>query len=98
MTRIVLVHIAVLALTATLSMAALGDEFPALRNTEPDPGPAMPAAQASASFGVPEGFRVGVFAAEPDVQNPIAMTWDSRGRLWVAENYTYAERTQRFDL
>ena len=39
-----------------------------------------------------------VFAAEPDVQNPIAMAWDRRGRLWVAENYTYAEQTQKFDL
>ena len=33
----------------------------------------------------------GVFAAEPDVQNPIAMAWDRRGRLWIAENYTYAD-------
>ena len=39
-----------------------------------------------------------MFASEPDVQNPIAMTWDSKGRLWVAENYTYAEREQRFQL
>ena len=37
-------------------------------------------------------------ATEPDIQNPIAMAWDSRGRLWVAENFTYAERQQRFDL
>jgi putative membrane-bound dehydrogenase-like protein len=26
------------------------------------------------------------------------MTWDAKGRLWVAENYTYAERSARFDL
>jgi len=32
------------------------------------------------------------------VQNPIAMTWDARGRLWVVENYTYAERAKKFDL
>ena len=31
-----------------------------------------------------------MFAAEPDVQNPIAITTDERGRLWVAENYTWA--------
>ena len=31
------------------------------------------------------------------MQNPIAMAWDSRGRLWIAENYTYAEQTIRFD-
>ncbi|MFO0953046.1 MAG: PVC-type heme-binding CxxCH protein, partial [Isosphaeraceae bacterium] len=47
---------------------------------------------------MPEGFRVSVFATEPDVRNPIGMAWDARGRLWVAENYTYAERTQKFDL
>ena len=50
-----------------------------------------PPAEAAAGFRTPEGFRVGVFAAEPDVRNPIAMAWDRRGRLWVAENYTYAE-------
>jgi putative membrane-bound dehydrogenase-like protein len=58
----------------------------------------MSAAQAAAGFQVPGGFHVTVFASEPDVQNPIATAWDSRGRLWVAENYTYSERSQRFDL
>lgn len=50
------------------------------------------------AFQVPDGFEVTVFAAEPEVRNPIAMTWDHRGRMWVAENYTYAEREKRFDL
>ena len=43
-------------------------------------------------FRVPEGFEVRLFAAEPDVVNPVAMTWDDRGRLWVAEAYTYPIR------
>ena len=76
---------------------------PAISNSEPVVRQApsiapMSATLAAAGFRVPEGFHVSVFAAEPDVQNPIAMAWDTRGRLWVAENYTYAERTQRFDL
>jgi putative membrane-bound dehydrogenase-like protein len=54
--------------------------------------------EAAAAFDVPEGFRVNVFAAEPDVCNPIAVAWDTRGRLWVAENYTYSERPKRLDL
>ncbi len=58
----------------------------------------MSAEEAAARFEVPPGFEVNVFASEPDVQNPIAMTWDARGRLWIAENYTYADRAQRFDL
>ena len=38
---------------------------------------------------VPPGFKASAFAAEPDVQNPVQFSWDSRGRLWVVENYTY---------
>jgi len=73
--------------------------FPEPFNTEPETsGRALPPEEAAKGFRVPDGFHVTVFAAEPDVQNPIAMTWDSRGRLWVAENYTYADRTKKFDL
>jgi putative membrane-bound dehydrogenase-like protein len=58
----------------------------------------MSAVDAAAGFRFSSGFRVSAFAAEPDVQNPIAMAWDRRGRLWVAENYTYAEPSLQFDL
>lgn len=77
----------------------VADDFPEPYNSERDKRsqPLAPAA-AAARFQLPEGFRATVFAAEPDVQNPIAMTWDAQGRLWIAENYTYAERAQRFDL
>jgi len=48
--------------------------------------------ESAAGFSLPDGFKVNVFAAEPDVRQPIAMTFDDRGRLWVAECYTYADR------
>ena len=38
---------------------------------------------------MPPGFSVQVAAAEPDVQQPIAMAIDDRGRLWIAEAYAY---------
>ncbi len=38
---------------------------------------------------VPSGFNVHVFAHEPDIINPIALTWDERGRLWVVESTNY---------
>src|SRR6266851_3045515 len=84
-----------LLLTAC-SLAA--SEFPAPYNTEPDKSGPMPAAEAAARMKLPPGFKATVFASEPDVQNPIAMAWDARGRLWIAENYTYAELPRRFDL
>lgn len=81
-----------------VSAPALGGELPDPPNTEPSATRALPPAEAAAGFRVPAGFRVNVFAAEPDVRNPVALAWDTRGRLWVAENYTYSDATDRFDL
>ncbi|MEQ1860419.1 MAG: PVC-type heme-binding CxxCH protein [Chthoniobacteraceae bacterium] len=79
------------------AVAASAADFPQPHNSEQTPGSPMPAEEAAAKWQVPPGFKVSVFAAEPDVQNPIACAWDPRGRLWVAENYTYAERTVKWD-
>jgi len=44
-----------------------------------------------AALKVPAGFDVSLFAGEPDVHQPLAFTFDDRGRLWVIENYSYPE-------
>jgi putative membrane-bound dehydrogenase-like protein len=88
----------ILIVALTFTSASFADDFPKVIDTETDKTPVMPADQSAASFKLPDGFKVSVFAAEPDVRNPIAMAWDARGRLWIAENYTYAERSARFDL
>lgn len=85
-----------IALFACLALARA--DFPVLYNSDPgDPQP-TPAKEALKALRLPEGFRATLFAAEPEVQNPVALAWDARGRMWVAENYTYAERQKRFDL
>ncbi len=38
---------------------------------------------------VPVDFTMELFAAEPDITNPINMTWDEQGRLWVVESVDY---------
>lgn len=38
---------------------------------------------------IPVGFKMQLFAAEPDIEKPIAMAWDERGRLWVVETIDY---------
>ncbi|MBX3448585.1 MAG: c-type cytochrome [Planctomycetaceae bacterium] len=89
-----------LAFALLIPTCLFGDEnFPEPTNSEQDKS-AMPMSpeEAAASFRVPEGFRVSVFAAEPDVLNPIDYAWDSRGRLWIAESFTYEGRPHRFDL
>ncbi len=81
-----------------LISACVAAEFPKLYNSEPgDPSPTS-AQDALRMLKVPAGFKATLFASEPEVQNPVGMAWDERGRMWVAENYTYAERQKRFDL
>ncbi|MEN3939880.1 PVC-type heme-binding CxxCH protein [Prosthecobacter sp. SYSU 5D2] len=83
-----------LPLVATSALAFAAD-FPKPFNSEK--GDPMSAEEAAATMELPPGFKCVVFASEPDVQQPIAMAWDAKGRLWVAENYTYAENPARWD-
>ncbi len=83
-----------LAFTTILaSFMSYAAEGPSLRpyNTEAATNGPMPAAEVITKSKLPPGFQMTVFAAEPDVQQPISMATDARGRLWVAENYTYSE-------
>ncbi len=87
------------AAVVVLGVYAIGqsDEIPAPKNTQEITTPLLTPQEALAQMKVPEGFRVELFAHEPDVQQPISITTDERGRLWVAENYTYAESKLNFD-
>ena len=48
--------------------------------------------EAAKHMTVPPGFRVQLAAGEPLVHQPIGFTIDHKGRLWVAEAYTYPVR------
>ena len=56
---------------------------------KPADNPALSPADEQKSFVVPPGFQVRLFASEPEVVNPVAMSFDERGRLWVLELYEY---------
>jgi putative membrane-bound dehydrogenase-like protein len=75
------------------------DEKPTVKQAESGSGDLYPHAGLSAEdaareMKVPFGFEVTVSAAEPDVKQPIAMAYDDRGRLWVAEAYEYPVRAE----
>ncbi len=55
----------------------------------------LPAIEAARSMVVPEGFQVSLFAAEPDVQQPVGFCLDDRARLWVVEAYSYPQHTRQ---
>ncbi|HEX8913124.1 MAG TPA: PVC-type heme-binding CxxCH protein [Humisphaera sp.] len=52
----------------------------------------LSAADAAKAMTLPPGFKATVFAAEPDIINPIAFTIDAKGRLWVVQSLTYPKR------
>ncbi|MGE3821654.1 MAG: dehydrogenase, partial [Isosphaeraceae bacterium] len=56
------------------------------------PGKALSPAEALRKMSVPEGFQVELVASEPDLINPVAMTFDDRGRIWVTESLEYPRR------
>src|SRR6476659_2660644 len=88
-----------LVVTLAARVFGAGADFPAVYNSERDTNAVLISpGEALSKLQLPPGFKATMFASEPDVQNPIGMAWDGKGRLWVAENYTYAERGQRFDL
>ncbi|MES2922808.1 MAG: PVC-type heme-binding CxxCH protein [Verrucomicrobiota bacterium] len=43
---------------------------------------------------VPNGFEVSLFASEPDIVNPIHITWDHSGRTHVVETVDYPNNLQ----
>ena len=52
----------------------------------------LPPDKVADAMTLPEGFSVQVIASEPVVRQPVAMTIDHRGRVWIAEAYQYPLR------
>ena len=48
-------------------------------------------ADALKSIQLPTGFKAELIAAEPDLVQPIAFTFDERGRIWVVEGNSYPQ-------
>ncbi len=80
-----------LSLALTLSAGAADDSL--VRNSE-----ARSAEEELAALHVPEGFEIQLFAAEPQINKPINLALDARGRLWVSSTaeYPYAAAKERW--
>jgi putative membrane-bound dehydrogenase-like protein len=83
--------ISVALAASALALPAIGAE-PAIPVRDGFAHEGLAPAEAAAAMTVPDGFKVTLFAGEPDVVQPIAMAIDDRGRLWVAEAYSYPVR------
>src|SRR5262245_44415889 len=89
--------IALLLLTclfiAPLPCPAQEDPFAAGVRTTPWLSPA----EAQKQFKLPPGFEINLVAAEPEIQKPLNMAFDERGRIWLTNTveYPYAAPADR---
>lgn len=67
----------------------LKDQQPKVIVKDVPPAPALSPQQALESFRLAPGFRLEVVAAEPMVQDPVALTFDPDGRIYVVEMRGY---------
>ena len=50
-----------------------------------DTSPPLTPEEALKTFFMPPGYRVELVASEPLIQEPVALDWDTAGRLWAVE-------------
>ena len=84
----------VLVLLGIVPPALAQKEF-GFDNRKPSGQPYLKPEESVARMKVADGFEVKLFAAEPMVVNPIAMTVDEKGRVWVIECFEYPKRTAK---
>ncbi len=64
------------------------ERYAARREGDTDP---LAPKVAESRFKTPEDLRAQLVLAEPDVAQPLFMTWDERGRMWVVEYRQYPD-------
>lgn len=77
--------LAVLSVCTILTVSAQAVEKDFYLTVDTPPAPELSAAEALLSFSIAPGFKVELVAAEPLVEDPVAITWDEQGDLYIAE-------------
>lgn len=82
-----------LALLATLGIAnsLLAQDPFALGVRET---PWLSPADEQKTFQLPEGFSINLVASEPQIQKPLNMAFDARGRIWLTDSIEYPYATE----
>ena len=78
-------------LSLVLALPVLAED-PIPRGQSKPPGPPLSPEAAIKKMEVPAGFTVELAASEPAIVNPVAMTFDERGRVWVTESFEYPRK------
>ena len=59
------------------------------RGVQSDGSMPTPATDATSQFRMRDGFAIDLVAAEPEISQPLFLSWDSRGRMWVVQYRQY---------
>ncbi|MEM9255122.1 MAG: family 16 glycoside hydrolase [Pseudomonadota bacterium] len=71
------------------SLREVGEEPLPYETLDTEPAPVLSPEEALSAFRIAPGFTVELVAAEPLVEDPVAMDWDEQGRLYVVEMRGY---------
>src|SRR4051794_14635372 len=98
--QLALIGLLILSLLPTLARAADGEDDPLPSKSDKPAHYVAPASDEAANamkgFKIPAGWKVDLFAAEPRVANPVCLSIDDRGRVYVVE--TFRRRSATLDL
>ncbi len=75
--------------TSVTGPAADDNRVDFYKTLDTEPAPVLSPEQALERFRIAPGFEVELVAAEPLVEDPVAMAWDEYGRLYVVEMRGY---------
>ena len=68
-----------------------GQSWPPPLQTMPAESPVLSPAESMTKMVLPPGYRLELVASEPMIQEPVAIDWDTSGRMWVIEMPGYME-------
>ncbi len=74
---------------AAAALIAVGFHLPCPASPPVAPTEALTPAEQQAKFRLPPGHVIQLVAAEPDIQKPMNLAFDARGRLWVTHSVAY---------
>src|SRR5438309_576783 len=83
-TRLILMFALALSISATKPST-----IPSTLQAVVSPVPLLSPEAEIKTFNLPSGFRAEVVASEPMIEHPVFITFDERGRMWVAEMRAY---------
>ncbi|MDB6023583.1 MAG: hypothetical protein JWQ04_3440, partial [Pedosphaera sp.] len=86
----------VLTLPLALALSSAVRAADVVESNDADASKPIDAEAAIKQFKAPPGFKVELFAAEPQLMNPVSFCFDEKGRVFVAETFRY--KTSVFDI